>query len=182
VHSLKARRFPTRAREADCWLVETFRGIRRTWRLDRVEEGWNLALPFGLFRDHPKGTAMKLTTIALAAALALAGSFAYAQSGAPSGAGSTTGDPAASSAAAFGELGDSLGEVNGVEPSFIGREDVKFPAEPLPLAAPTGVAAVSTPAIVPKNSASLIGLAPAVTDMPGTSRCVPPTLALRTSD
>jgi hypothetical protein len=57
VHSLKARRFPTRAREADCWLVETFRGIRRTWRLDRVEEGWNLALPFGLFviirRERP---------------------------------------------------------------------------------------------------------------------------------
>src|ERR1700675_2264591 len=31
--------------------------IRRTWRLDGVEEGWNLALPFGLFviirRERP---------------------------------------------------------------------------------------------------------------------------------
>jgi hypothetical protein len=37
---------------------------------------------------------MKLTPIALAAALTLCGSSAYAQSGAPSGAGSMTGDPA----------------------------------------------------------------------------------------
>jgi hypothetical protein len=42
--------------------------------------------------------AMKLTTIAFAAALALSGAFAHAQSGMPSGRGSTTGDPAASSA------------------------------------------------------------------------------------
>ena len=39
---------------------------------------------------------MKLTPIALAAALTLCGSSAYAQSGAPSGAGPTTGDSAAS--------------------------------------------------------------------------------------
>jgi hypothetical protein len=45
-----------------------------------------------------KGKAMKFTTIAVAAALALYGTFAYAQGGAPSGRGSTTGDPAASSA------------------------------------------------------------------------------------
>jgi hypothetical protein len=41
---------------------------------------------------------MKLTTIALATALALSGTLVYAQNGAPSGRGSTTGDPAASSA------------------------------------------------------------------------------------
>ena len=41
---------------------------------------------------------MKLSAIALAAALALYGGFAYAQNGAPSGRGSLTGDPAASSA------------------------------------------------------------------------------------
>jgi hypothetical protein len=42
---------------------------------------------------------MKLTTIAIAAALVLSSTFAYAQGGAPSGRGPTTGDPAASSAA-----------------------------------------------------------------------------------
>jgi hypothetical protein len=46
----------------------------------------------------PKGMAMKSTTIALAAALALFSTLAYAEGGAPSGRGSTTGDPAASSA------------------------------------------------------------------------------------
>jgi hypothetical protein len=41
---------------------------------------------------------MKLSTIAIAIALALSGSVAYAQNGVPSGRGSTTGDPASSSA------------------------------------------------------------------------------------
>jgi hypothetical protein len=47
-----------------------------------------------------KGTAMKLSTIAFATALALSGASAFAQNqnGAPSGRGSTMGDPAASSA------------------------------------------------------------------------------------
>jgi hypothetical protein len=41
---------------------------------------------------------MKLSTIAIAATLALYGTLAYAQNGAPRGRGSTIGDPAASSA------------------------------------------------------------------------------------
>ena len=41
---------------------------------------------------------MKLTIVALAAALAVSGTFAYAQNGPPSVRGSVTGDPAASSA------------------------------------------------------------------------------------
>ena len=45
-----------------------------------------------------RGMAVKLPTIALAAALAPGGSFANAQSGTPGGAGSAAGDPAASSA------------------------------------------------------------------------------------
>jgi len=83
--------------EADCWRVELFTKaveLGGSTALKRVEPGF----PFRDYHDHPKGTAMKLITIAFAAALPLCGSFAYAQSGAPSGAGSTTGDPAASSA------------------------------------------------------------------------------------
>jgi hypothetical protein len=50
------------------------------------------------YRGQPKGTAMKIIAIPVAAALALSITFAYAQSGVPSGRGTTTGDPAASSA------------------------------------------------------------------------------------
>jgi hypothetical protein len=44
-----------------------------------------------------KGRTMKISVIALAAALVVISSLAIAESGAPSGQGSTTGDPAASS-------------------------------------------------------------------------------------
>jgi hypothetical protein len=84
--------------EADCWRVETFCENHPAWRIDRPEQAAKPGFSFRHYFHHPKGTAMKLTPIALAAALALCATFAYAQSGAPSGAGSTAGDPAASSA------------------------------------------------------------------------------------
>jgi hypothetical protein len=78
------------------------------WRVERCEIGRGLAasiapgdgtrLSVADYHGQPKGTAMKLTLIALAAALAFSGTFAYAQNGATSGRGSVTGDPAASSA------------------------------------------------------------------------------------
>jgi hypothetical protein len=88
------RRVHMRAMEADCWRVEVFCESRPAWRLDLPEKAVESGFAFRDYCHHPKGTAMKLTPIALVAALALCGPFAYAQSGAPSGAGSTTGDPA----------------------------------------------------------------------------------------
>jgi hypothetical protein len=57
-------------------------------------------VPANHYRGPRKGTAMKLSTVTLAAALALisVGAYAQNQNGAPSGRGSTMGDPAASSA------------------------------------------------------------------------------------
>src|SRR3981081_2489068 len=57
-------------------------------------EGEGTRLSRADYRGDPKGVAMKLATIAFAAAWTLSASFAYAQSGAPNGRGSTTGDPA----------------------------------------------------------------------------------------
>jgi hypothetical protein len=76
-----------RAMKADCWRVETFCENHRAWRIDRPEQAVESGIAFRDYCHHPKGTAMKLTPITLAAALALCASFAYAQSGAPSGAG-----------------------------------------------------------------------------------------------
>jgi hypothetical protein len=76
--------------EADQWRVEAF----HAYRIKQAEPDFRRRIIHG----HPKGRAMKFTTIALAAALELCSAFAYGQSGAPSGRGSTTGDPAASSA------------------------------------------------------------------------------------
>jgi hypothetical protein len=82
--------------EADCSQVEVLRELVQTPSWARRGEGTRLC-PADYCGD-PKGVAMKLATIAFAAALTLSASFAYAQSGAPNGRGSTTGDPAASSA------------------------------------------------------------------------------------
>jgi len=62
-----------RAMEADCWRVELFTKaveLGGSIALKRVEPGF----PFRDYHDHPKGTAMKLITIAFAAALPLCGS------------------------------------------------------------------------------------------------------------
>jgi hypothetical protein len=78
--------------EAGYWPVDLW-GILAAF--ERADGTW---LSAAGYRGQPKGTAMKLTTIGLAAALVLSGTFAYAQNGAPSGRGSVNGDPAASSA------------------------------------------------------------------------------------
>jgi len=83
--SVPAILVPPSAAWIDGTCCEIFRAEREPGFLSRI------------YRVQPKGTAMKLTAIALAAALVVSGTFAYGQSGAPSGQGSTTGDPAASS-------------------------------------------------------------------------------------